>query len=160
MVQTPSPGDLQTQSDKALSNLVWIQCWHCFELNAGLETSWGPFHPERLWDSMSPVTGSIMHYNGKGFTEVLTFGSLEPVFAPWTSEKHHFTVCMVQLKTCTISLCSHREHLGARKRCFHQAVSCLRELRIATKCMQAKRALIKGEIRNADSKAQWIITNS
>lgn len=43
---------------------------------------------------MSPATGSIMHNDGKGFTELRTFGSLEPVFAPWTPEKHHFTVSL------------------------------------------------------------------
>lgn len=55
------PGVLQTQWDKALSNLVWIQCWHCFELNAGLGTSWGPIHLGKLCDPTAPATGSIMY---------------------------------------------------------------------------------------------------
>lgn len=48
-------GGLQIQPDKALSNLVWIQRWHCFEPKVGLETSWGPFQPKGLGDSMSPA---------------------------------------------------------------------------------------------------------
>lgn len=29
-----------------LSNLVWIQCWLCFEQKVGLGTSWSPFEAE------------------------------------------------------------------------------------------------------------------
>lgn len=42
----------KTQSDKSLSNLIWNQCWSCFEQELRLETSCGSFQSK--W------------FNGKG----------------------------------------------------------------------------------------------
>lgn len=137
-------GGLQTQSDKALSNLVWIQCWHCFQPKVGLETSWGPLQPEGLRDSMSPATGSVTRNNGKGLTKLKTACIWEP----------ESSVCTLECKRQhTVSLCSRWERFVARKQCFCQTLSCLQELRFASKCAQVKSTLIKEELRNADSKA-------
>ena len=149
-------GGLQTQSDEDLSNLVWIQCWDSFETKAGLETSWGPFQPEGLGDSRSTATVSVMRNNGKGFTKFMISYIWEPEtrITPRSSEKQYFN----SLHSATenqhaFQLCSHWEHLGARKRCFRQTLSCLQEPRFASKFAQAKSTLIKEELRNAGSKA-------
>lgn len=52
--EPPTLEVFKTELDKALSNTITIRtwCWPCFEQEGGLETSWDPFQPEWLCNSL------------------------------------------------------------------------------------------------------------
>lgn len=61
--------------DTALSNLVWPHCCSCFEQEVGIKTSWAPFQPEWVCDS---VTGSCYFDQLQGSESGLLCDSIFP----------------------------------------------------------------------------------